>query len=461
MGRDDASLAQAYHVESWLTDVVLVRETAREAEIASLEKLNGDVHRARFVVYIDQEKGRCLAYSTSGKLLANFQLGEKNQAPLTGVRLINRRGNLRLERLQVSHWSGAPPREDVALDKPRVQLTNGTIQYGELSSYDAAAKTFTLRGSANASRSTDQVESVFLGQSFDPAPQPLCVGYQDSTRLCGRLLKVEHKKIWLASPCVREPLQLPVEGLRSLVVNGSASGPLEAPDGVRIGILEAEGVRLFGFLVDGAHHKEASCLVWNPRGGGTASPLRAIADGKIVYREPPPPPPVPHEQPRPQRRMRRVVVQNNNGVVIRRLDRKSARRRAAGTAARFDAQGALPDDRRHDPLRSHADRSERHDVQEPELGFDVCAARKDQGGRVDSRRPRPRLADAHKTGPPADASPPAKGKSAHASDPLARRRLSPRPDRRNGRQTAGDGSPHADAGNSARTNFADHLAASG
>ncbi len=317
MGRDDATLAKAYHVESWLTDVVLVRETARDAEIASLEKLNADVHRARFLVYLDQEKGRCLAYSTSGKLLANFQLAEKSPAPLTGVRLINRQGNLRLERLQVSHWTGAAPREDVALDKPRVHLTDGKIQYGELASYDAAAKTFTLRGPANAARPAEELESVFLGPSSDPAPQPLCIGYQDSTRLCGRLLKIEHKKIWLESPSVREPLQLPVEGLRSLVVNGGAAGPLEPPDGARLGILEAEGVRLFGFLVDGVRQNEAGCLDWNPRGSGAASPLRADAAGKIVYREPLPPPPVQHEQQqRRQRARRRVVVQNGIRRII-------------------------------------------------------------------------------------------------------------------------------------------------
>jgi peroxiredoxin len=319
MGRDDATLGQAYHVESWLTDVVIVRETAREAEIASLEKLNAEVHRARFVVYIDREKGRCLAYSTGGKLLANFQLIEKNQAPLTGVRLMNRKGNLRLERLQVSQWSGAAPREDVALDKPRVHLTDGTIQYGELASYDAAAKSFTLRGSAKTARPADQIESLFLGQSLGPPQQPLCIGYQDSTRVSGRLLKIENGTIWLESPCVREPLQLPVAGLRSLVVNGAASGPLETPDGVRMGILEAEGVRLPGFLVDGIRQKEASCIVWNPRGSGTASPVRANADGKIVYHEPPPPPPVRREQPRSRGVGRRVVVHNNNGVIVRQL----------------------------------------------------------------------------------------------------------------------------------------------
>ena len=33
------------------------------------------------------------------------------------------------------------------------------------------------------------------------------------------LLKIEKEKIWLASPAVREPLRLPLAGLRSLIVN--------------------------------------------------------------------------------------------------------------------------------------------------------------------------------------------------------------------------------------------------
>lgn len=319
MGRDDASLSQAFHVESWLTDVVILRETAREAEIASLEKLTADVHRAHFLIYVDQEQGRCLAYSPNGKLLADFRIMEKNQAPLSGLRLINRKGTLRLERLRVSHWSGAPPRTDVALDKPRIHLADGTIQYGELASYDAAKKTFTVRASAGAGRPTDQIESVFLGPKLESAAQPLCVAYQDATRLNGRLLKVEHKRLWLECPGIREPLSLPLDGLRSLVFNGSAPGPLETPDGVRIGILEADGVRLPGFLVDGGRQKDSSAIVWNPRGSGTASPLWADADGKIVYREPSAP--VRHIQPRSQPMRRRVIVQGigANGVGIRRI----------------------------------------------------------------------------------------------------------------------------------------------
>jgi peroxiredoxin len=314
MGRDESTLPQAFHVESWLTDLVVLRETAREAEIASLQKLTSDVHRAHFVIYLDQEKGRCLACSTNGKVLADFHVIEKNQTPLSGLRLINRKGDLRLERLRVSHWSGAPPRADVARDKPRIHFSDGTIQYGELASYDAAARSFAVRGSQAAGRPADQIESVFLGKSFDPGSPPLAVAYHDSTRMSGRLLKIENKRIWLACPAVREPLQLPLEGLRS-IVSGATAEPLETTDDVRIGILEAEGVKLPGFLVDGVRQKDASCIVWHPRGSLTSSPLRTDADGRIVYHEPPP---VRRDPPRNRMNARRVVVMNN-GVAIRRI----------------------------------------------------------------------------------------------------------------------------------------------
>ncbi len=99
-----------------------------------------------------------------------------------------------------------------------------------------------------------------------------------------------------------EPLRLPMAELRSLVVlKRQNSTSVLASDG-RMGILEMNGVRLRGQLVDGHEETDASCLVWRPEQSRTASPLRPGAAGRIVYREPPPPPkPVARPQPVQQR----------------------------------------------------------------------------------------------------------------------------------------------------------------
>jgi len=320
MGRDEATLPVAFHVEAWDNMLVLYRETAREAEIAGLQKITDDVHRAHFVIYLDQENGRCLAYAPNGKLLADLRILERGRPPLTGIRLANRRGNVRLERLQVAEWRGAPPRGNAALDKPRLHLANGKIEYRELASYDAATKAFVLDGAGNARIDADGVESVILAPKFDSTPRALSIAYQDSSRVNGKLLKIEDKKIWIESPNFREPLRLPIAGLHSLVMSGSSKEPAATPDDTRFAILESDGVRLPGHLVDGVRRDDASCIVWMPELGANASPLRPAADGRIVYREPP----APRREVRQRRGMRRVVMQNNGKMVVGIVESPSA-----------------------------------------------------------------------------------------------------------------------------------------
>jgi thiol-disulfide isomerase/thioredoxin len=285
---------------------VLLRETQHEAEVNSLQKLTSDSGRVRLTIYLDQETGRCLVYSSKGKLLADVKLAAKNQQALPGLRLTNKRGALRLERLQVAHWSGAPPRGDVALDKPRLHLADGTIKYGEIASYDAEAKAFRLRGPGEAKIPADQIESVILAQTDEATPRDVTLAYQDSTRLSGTLLKVENQAISIRCPGIREPLRLPLAGLRSFVVNGGERGASPTPDGGggRNGILKGDGVYLSGRLIDGLQKKDASCLVWQPQGSTTASALRTSADARIVYHEP-----LPRSQRRPVSRVSRRGLQ--------------------------------------------------------------------------------------------------------------------------------------------------------
>lgn len=314
-GPDDSSFSQAFHIEAWERNLVIFRETRREADIASLQKINGEVHRIQLAIYLDEDAGRCLVYSSKGKLLADLKIGENARQPQPGLRLTNRRGNLRLERLEVSHWSGALPRGDVGEGKLRIDLSDGTVERRELAGYDAGTKSFLLRGPANARIPAERVDRAVLSQAVDGKPRPFSIAYQDSSRVSGRLLKVEKDSLWLEAPGIHDPLRLPLAGLRSLVVNGGSKELPSALEGARHGTLECEGARLPGSLVDGVRQKNASCLVWMPDGSTNGSPLRPACDGRIVYREPPPV----VRQPPPRRSYtirNNILVRNRPRVVI-------------------------------------------------------------------------------------------------------------------------------------------------
>jgi len=57
-----------------------------------LQSLDGDLDRLHLLIYVDQEAGRCLAYSQKGKALAELQVAGGGPVERPRVRLINKKG---------------------------------------------------------------------------------------------------------------------------------------------------------------------------------------------------------------------------------------------------------------------------------------------------------------------------------------------------------------------------------
>lgn len=314
-GDEDKLFQQAWRFEVWDGDLVIHRETDDEHDNAAVQKIASGPGRAHLYVYLDQELGQCLVYSSAGEKLADLTLSGAELRTLTGVRLDNRHGDLRLERLRIARWAGALPRE-VQTDKPRVHLTDGSIVYGKVAGFDATARAFLVRDEKTETRvAADQIDLVVLSKPGDAEPRMIRASYQDGTQLSGGLVKVQDGSLWLSAPGTRERLRLPVEGLRSLIVlRHEAPAPL-AETGPT-GTFESEGIRLRGRLLDGGHAPSASCLLWQPVESAAASPLRPGVSGKIVYREPPPPPPA-RQTVQAANGGRMMIAIAGNGVVVR------------------------------------------------------------------------------------------------------------------------------------------------
>jgi thiol-disulfide isomerase/thioredoxin len=334
VGDDDKTVGQAFRFEVWGTDLVVLRELEREADVAPVvsgvagsSTSGSSSGRAHLQVYLDQELGRCLVFSVEGSQLADLKVASETPRALGGIRLENKRGDLRLERLRIARWTGDLPRE-VRTDEPRVHLIDGSIVYGRVTGYDAATRQFVVQGKSGESKiSADRLDSAFLSfpTESDPAaaresfrssakaapgklrgetrPAPARAVLHDGTQLSGDIVKVADGALWINSPAFKEPLRLAVRDLRSVIAlrQDSALSGREAGTGKpgdqtdkesegRLGMLELDGVRLRGRLIDGQEELQASCLVWQPVGSALASALRQGVSGRIVYREPPPPP---------------------------------------------------------------------------------------------------------------------------------------------------------------------------
>src|SRR5580704_10869087 len=275
------ALGMGYRIEAWQRELVLVGESEHQADLASLQPLDYDAGRIHLFLFLDQQTGECIVYSSKGAPLANMKLADSRGRAATGFRLANNRGDIHLERLRIDHWNRGRPLAGETLNKPRICLADGSIKYGEIAGFDVSSKLFKIRGTKDAPIPADRVVDIFLGKT-EQSPRSFTVDYQDSSRFSGQLLKIEKEKIWLASPAVREPLRLPIAGLRSLIVHQPGPAEKKSETG---GTLEIEGARLPGNLVEALETAEASCLAWQPRGSTTFSAIRPNVNGRIVFRD--------------------------------------------------------------------------------------------------------------------------------------------------------------------------------
>lgn len=296
-----ASLERAFRFEVWFRDLVVQREVEREADVASVQVIQPGAGRLHVQVYLDQPNGSLLVFSPEGTPLANMTLVPRKPEVLGGLRLTNKKGDVRLERLRIARWNGAVPLE-VQANKSRLHRTDGSIVYGQLVAFDAAAKQFTLREDQTETKlASAQVASGFLSRPDETAPRTVRAIFFDGTKLSGELTGIEDGHISLSSPGVTEPLRLKTSELCSLIVlRRDNSKPAHSPDG-RLGMLELGETRLRGWLMEGREQPESSCLIWQPEQSESSSPLRPDGAGRIVYRVPAAPAkPAPQPQPAPQ-----------------------------------------------------------------------------------------------------------------------------------------------------------------
>jgi peroxiredoxin len=303
LGVDDAaqSAREAFRVEVWDEDIVVTRETDDVADVAAISAEPG---RLRLRLYLDQERERLVVFSAAGTPLADLQVSGAKPAVRPGVRLENKGGEFRLERLRVTRWDGKTPHETTAAASTLHRADGSTLPC--LSArYDPASKSIVVRdGDGNETRvSEGELSSLVFPRPDAGKPRSVRLALHDGTRLSGDWLGVEKGKALLAVPGVTGSLRIPLADLRSLVppreVHRPGDGALATPR------LEAEGVHLGGDLIDGVERPGASCLVWKPSGSASAAALRSGVSGRVVYKEPPPLPPPP---PRPNDRQAQILL---------------------------------------------------------------------------------------------------------------------------------------------------------
>ena len=283
---DPKSVPRAYRFEVWDSDLVIQRETDAEADLASLQEVKSGAGRVNLQMYLDQVQGRAVIFSASGKQLASLHVPDPKAKPLTGIRLLNKRGDVRLERLRIGRWNGEVPQE-VEADKSRIHRPDGSIAYGQVQGFDEKSKEFILKSDSGDARiGAADVQSVVLSQGEETQSRTLRAVFQDGTRVSGELTRVEAGEVWLSSPGITQPVHSKWSELQSLVVFAPEAIPVDKA--LRTGRLEMVGTKLQGVLVPSPTPAMASCLAWQPLGSSNASPLLAETSCKVIFKDPAP-----------------------------------------------------------------------------------------------------------------------------------------------------------------------------
>lgn len=273
----------AFRFEVWENDLVAACESDVDADVKAIQPVKAGAGGIHLQLFLDQPQRRMRVYAANGDPLADLTLGGKHPLDLGKFQLTNKSGNIRLERVRVSKWTGDLPRA-VETNKSRVHLTDGTFVYGRIHSYDATRREYVISdGTSNQTLAENRIQDIYF-TAEKPAPvQMLRVTQLNGLQFSGDLVKVEKENLWVKVPGIREPLVASVSSLHSLVVLHSASTNDPSPG--RSGRLETEGTVLHGALVNG-NEDDAGCLVWQPVFSAAGVPLIRGVNARIIYRDP-------------------------------------------------------------------------------------------------------------------------------------------------------------------------------
>lgn len=297
---DTDSRTDGWRFETFEDTLAAVRENRSVADVAKVETLK-DRKSVRLIAYLDQATMRLQVFRPDGTPLASIapanapaadeQRDEKLEAG-RGVRLINRYGDVRLERLRIARWSGKIPTSTEQGDVS-IAMADGTVASGTSIRLDADKNVFMIGDQGSEMPvPLDEVIGIKIAVTRGENSQmKSSLFLHDGTRISGEVKSITGDQWVVGSNEFVNPMNVPRELVRSLIV--IKRDPIAAvPNKVgRSGRLELGQHKLTGRLVPAAEQEsgDASCLRWKPFGCLNSSPLKLNMNGRVVYREPPPP----------------------------------------------------------------------------------------------------------------------------------------------------------------------------
>ncbi len=277
-----------WRLEVWDKTLAVVRETADAADVDVVQPLTGGAGRIRLTAFLDQPAGRMDLFLPDGTAAGKVAVPVRQANDAKGGRgvwLVNRRGDVTLERLRIVRWNGGLPSARAA-GESRFELVDGTVVTGTLAGFDSAGRRFVVRTSEGETGvEVKSLVAADLATEHAGDSPPAAVVLHDGSRVSGRIDSIGGDGLVVACPEIAEPLRIPYRELRAWTVLEKTSDDVKEKLPGRKGRIELGEHRLAGRLIPATRTPEECGLAWHPEGSRTGSPLRPGVSGRIVYRE--------------------------------------------------------------------------------------------------------------------------------------------------------------------------------
>ena len=256
-----------------LEAAIIVRQDKGRGDIAEVVIADPEQGRLRLSLFVDQVAGRLAAVVADGRDVVDLTLPPAADAQ-TGsrVRLTVRAGDVCLESLRVSQWTGLEPLAGGAAVSQVIPRNSSAID-GEIESLDAAGRLVVATVTGPKTVPLAEVQELRLPHGTDSV-EPAAAGSPANVRLVrwggsvisGEIMAVTDAAIRIERAGIDGTVLVPLDDLRSLA-SLRAGEQTQLPG--RAGLLIMEGVKLPGCLAGSG--PTTAGLAWQPQGSSTAS----------------------------------------------------------------------------------------------------------------------------------------------------------------------------------------------
>lgn len=257
-------------IESWEDAMVFSQKDDFDVIYESI-----DPEQRRLVLQIqwDRKTNTVTILDEQGAQLCVSEVPEKIRGVEPGIYLENKSGDLQVETLRISKTAaGYDP------SKKGIQLTDGTVAYGELVSFDGDEwKVVDPETNEETSIPGSNFRTALIQNSGEPAPEMnTLVRFQDGGLLLGKLDSIDKETIKLKTNFSSEPVSSKLAGISVIRFLGNGEGK----DLTGSHTLYSSHGELYGEVFAGSG-KDADVLRWRPVGCKTGLPL-TNADARIT-----------------------------------------------------------------------------------------------------------------------------------------------------------------------------------